>query len=325
MGYKEIVLSITIFLLCLVLYGMNILMIYLFKSKKKSPLISKNNKNNKIHIYNIFEDPTFYIYILICLLYLFILLVNFLFKNIKNINKNIDIKYIINLIDNLLSPLYIWVFYVFVYIMFYIVRYIISLWIVIIIPYTFNTLFVIIFLLYFVYNIFNIEYVIYILCFVILYETSKFLLTNFGDYKEYNYFDILFSDMIHILYYLLIFLFFFTLLLFFFNNKLKTEFSVIFIFLIIIYTIIINNPKVKETNELIIIIQNIEDFPHILNVKHKTSLYSSKKNDFYSLIIRFLIFILKLVLTIISPLFIYFIFYISYGIIYIVLKNVRTT
>lgn len=316
MGYKEIVLSITIFLLCLVLYGMNILMIYLFKSKKKSPLISKNNKNNKIHIYNIFEDPTFYIYILICLLYLFILLVNYF------INKNKpDIIYII---DNLLSPLYIWVFYVFVYIMFYIVRYIISLWIVIIIPYTFNTLFVIIFLLYFVYNIFNIEYVIYILCFVILYETSKFLLTNFGDYKEYNYFDILFSDMIHILYYLLIFLFFFTLLLFFFNNKLKTEFSVIFIFLIIIYTIIINNPKVKETNELIIIIQNIEDFPHILNVKHKTSLYSSK-NVSLLYFVRFLIFILKLALTIISPVFIYFIFYISYGIIYIVLKNVRTT
>ena len=313
MGYKEIVLSIMIFLLCLVLYGMNILMIYLFKSKKKSPLISKNNKNNKIHIYNILEDPTFYIYILICLLYLFILLVNYFINNNKP-----DIIYII---DNLLSPLYIWVFYVFVYIIFYIVRYIISLWIVIIIPYTFNTLFVIIFLLYFVYNIFNIEYVIYILFFVILYETSKYLLTNFGDYKEYNYFDILFSDMIHILYYLLIFLFFFTLLLFFFNNKLKTEFSVIFIFLIIIYTIIINNPKVKETNELIIIIQNIEDFPHILNVKHKTSLYSSKKNDFYSLIIRFLIFILKLALTIISPLFIYLIFYISYGIIYIVLKN----
>jgi len=323
MGYKEFLLSITILLLlCLVLFGINILIIYLFKSKKKSPLISKNNKNNKIHIYNILEDPTFYIYILICLLYLFIFLP---YNYIINKNKP-DIIYII---DNLLTPIYIWVFYVFVYIIFYIVRYIISLWIVIIIPYTFNTLFVIIFLLYFVYNIFNIEYVIYILCFVILYETSKFLLTNFGDYKEYNYFDILFSDMIHILYYLLIFLFFFTLLLFFFNNKLKTEFSVIFIFLIIIYTIIINNPKVKETNELIIIIQNIEDFPHILNVKHKTSLYSSK-NDSLLYFFRFLIFIVKLALTIISPVFIYFIFYISYGIIYIVLKNfnlknVRTT
>lgn len=36
MGYKEISLLITIFLLCLALFGINILMIYLFKSKKKA-------------------------------------------------------------------------------------------------------------------------------------------------------------------------------------------------------------------------------------------------------------------------------------------------
>ena len=309
-----------LFLLFLVfLYCINIFSIYFF-NPKKGRLISKNHKN-KIHIYNIFEDTSFYIYIIICLLYLLISFFIYIFKNINNIK--IDPKYIFNLIDNLLAPIYIWIFYIFIYILFIIVHWIFSLWIVVIIPYTFNTVFVYLFLLYFVYNIFNINYASYILLFVILYESSKFILTSICNYKEYNYFDILFSDMIHILYYLLIFLFIFTILLFLFNIKLKHEFAAIFIFLTIIYTIIINNPKIEESNELIIIIQNIADFPHFLNVKNITSYYSSKKNDFLSLIIRFFFFILKLLITFIGPIFIFIIFYFYYGTIYKILNSIR--